>query len=203
MRPDPLGFAAGDTNLDRYVGNNPTNETDPSGLLGRRRGGRGGWSGGPGFCPPGGYAPPVYVGPPIVVPRMPSAEDPPKPSGTITSTSGYRGPDENPERKPTFGEEGNTGVTNWTRWHIINPHHVNPNGTLQVVLNWNLFYGWGYDEFRARGEIFTETKDSLGRNMPGEGVTTFILPIQYRRVKVRITGNTFTPIGYIVSPIGF
>jgi RHS repeat-associated protein len=28
---DPLGFAGGDTNLYRYVGNNPTNFTDPSG----------------------------------------------------------------------------------------------------------------------------------------------------------------------------
>ncbi len=31
---DPFGFAAGDTNLKRYVGNSPTNETDPSGLAG-------------------------------------------------------------------------------------------------------------------------------------------------------------------------
>lgn len=29
---DPLGFEAGDTNLYRYVGNSPTNATDPSGL---------------------------------------------------------------------------------------------------------------------------------------------------------------------------
>lgn len=29
---DPLGFAAGDPNLYRYVGNGPTNATDPSGL---------------------------------------------------------------------------------------------------------------------------------------------------------------------------
>jgi RHS repeat-associated protein len=29
---DPIGFAAGDVNLYRYVGNNPTNSTDPSGL---------------------------------------------------------------------------------------------------------------------------------------------------------------------------
>ncbi len=29
---DPIGFAAGDSNLYRYVGNNPTNATDPSGL---------------------------------------------------------------------------------------------------------------------------------------------------------------------------
>lgn len=29
---DQLGFAAGDANLYRYVGNHPTNATDPSGL---------------------------------------------------------------------------------------------------------------------------------------------------------------------------
>jgi RHS repeat-associated protein len=29
---DPIGFRAGDTNLTRYVGNNPTNFVDPSGL---------------------------------------------------------------------------------------------------------------------------------------------------------------------------
>jgi hypothetical protein len=29
---DPLGFAAGDANLYRYVGNDPTNATDPTGL---------------------------------------------------------------------------------------------------------------------------------------------------------------------------
>src|SRR5262249_9199318 len=29
---DPLGFAAGDGNLYRYVGNGPTNATDPTGL---------------------------------------------------------------------------------------------------------------------------------------------------------------------------
>jgi uncharacterized protein RhaS with RHS repeats len=29
---DPIGFAAGDANLYRYVGNSPTNATDPSGL---------------------------------------------------------------------------------------------------------------------------------------------------------------------------
>src|SRR5437588_771735 len=28
---DPMGFAAGDYNLNRYVGNNPMNATDPSG----------------------------------------------------------------------------------------------------------------------------------------------------------------------------
>ena len=30
---DPIGFAAGDANLYRYVGNGPTNATDPSGLV--------------------------------------------------------------------------------------------------------------------------------------------------------------------------
>ena len=32
MSEDPIGFAAGDSNLSRYVGNSPTNATDPSGL---------------------------------------------------------------------------------------------------------------------------------------------------------------------------
>ena len=30
---DPIGFEAGDTNLYRYVGNNSTNSTDPSGMI--------------------------------------------------------------------------------------------------------------------------------------------------------------------------
>jgi uncharacterized protein RhaS with RHS repeats len=34
---DPTGFAAGDTNLYRYTGNNATNATDPSGLQGDAR----------------------------------------------------------------------------------------------------------------------------------------------------------------------
>ncbi len=33
FRFDPLGFEAGDKNLYRYVGNSPTNYTDPSGLI--------------------------------------------------------------------------------------------------------------------------------------------------------------------------
>src|SRR5438105_808011 len=32
MTQDPIGFAAGDTNLSRYVGNSPTDRVDPSGL---------------------------------------------------------------------------------------------------------------------------------------------------------------------------
>ena len=32
MEEDPLGFAGGDLNLYRYVKNEPTNATDPSGL---------------------------------------------------------------------------------------------------------------------------------------------------------------------------
>jgi len=32
LQEDPEGFAAGDANLYRYVGNGPTNATDPSGL---------------------------------------------------------------------------------------------------------------------------------------------------------------------------
>ena len=30
---DPKGFAAGDTNLYRYVGNHPTSSVDPTGFL--------------------------------------------------------------------------------------------------------------------------------------------------------------------------
>ena len=36
---DPIGFAANDPNLYRYVGNGPTNATDPSGLLERDKDG--------------------------------------------------------------------------------------------------------------------------------------------------------------------
>jgi RHS repeat-associated protein len=32
LSEDPIGFAAGDANLYRYVGNSPINTTDPSGL---------------------------------------------------------------------------------------------------------------------------------------------------------------------------
>jgi len=34
LQQDPIGFRAGDANLYRYVGNKPTNMTDPSGLAG-------------------------------------------------------------------------------------------------------------------------------------------------------------------------
>ena len=33
MSQDPLGFAAGDGNLYRYVAGNPTTATDPSGTI--------------------------------------------------------------------------------------------------------------------------------------------------------------------------
>ncbi|MCX7427983.1 MAG: hypothetical protein NTW96_20435 [Planctomycetia bacterium] len=33
LEEDPIGFAAGDTNLYRYVHNSPTTRTDPSGLI--------------------------------------------------------------------------------------------------------------------------------------------------------------------------
>jgi len=33
LSEDPIGFAAGDLNLSRYVGNGPTNRVDPSGLV--------------------------------------------------------------------------------------------------------------------------------------------------------------------------
>jgi len=34
LQKDPIGFSAGDVNQYRYVGNSPTNATDPSGLFG-------------------------------------------------------------------------------------------------------------------------------------------------------------------------
>jgi RHS repeat-associated protein len=37
LSQDPDGFAAGDTNLQRYVGNDPTNATDPTGREGPNR----------------------------------------------------------------------------------------------------------------------------------------------------------------------
>lgn len=33
LSEDPIGFAAGDANLSRYVGNGPANDVDPSGLV--------------------------------------------------------------------------------------------------------------------------------------------------------------------------
>jgi len=33
LSPDPIGFSGGDSNLYRYVRNNPTKFTDPSGLV--------------------------------------------------------------------------------------------------------------------------------------------------------------------------
>lgn len=33
LSEDPIGFEGGDANLERYVGNNPTNATDPTGLF--------------------------------------------------------------------------------------------------------------------------------------------------------------------------
>ncbi|MDX2039483.1 MAG: RHS repeat-associated core domain-containing protein [Isosphaeraceae bacterium] len=41
-QPDPIGFAGGDANLYRYVGNDATNATDPTGLLLSGRGRLGG-----------------------------------------------------------------------------------------------------------------------------------------------------------------
>jgi RHS repeat-associated protein len=41
LGPDPAGFAAGDPNLNRYTGNDPTNYTDPSGFARQDRGSAG------------------------------------------------------------------------------------------------------------------------------------------------------------------
>jgi RHS repeat-associated protein len=43
LSQDPIGFAAGDANLYRYVGNSPTNATDPSGLYGEEWWNNSGW----------------------------------------------------------------------------------------------------------------------------------------------------------------
>lgn len=43
LQEDPIGFEAGDMNLRRYVGNNPTNNTDPSGLVHLPSSSRGQW----------------------------------------------------------------------------------------------------------------------------------------------------------------
>ncbi len=47
---DPAGYAAGDANLYRYVGNGPTNATDPSGLQASPTTGGGGGAGGGGVA---------------------------------------------------------------------------------------------------------------------------------------------------------
>ena len=47
LAQDPAGFAAGDPNLYRYVGNSPTNATDPSGLQAQPSTGGGGGGGTP------------------------------------------------------------------------------------------------------------------------------------------------------------
>ncbi|WP_071824827.1 RHS repeat-associated core domain-containing protein [Gloeobacter kilaueensis] len=53
---DPLGFAGGDTNLYRYVGNNPHTDSDPSGLEGDDRGDGSGGT-------PYDLAPVIVIGP--------------------------------------------------------------------------------------------------------------------------------------------
>ncbi|MHB9047276.1 MAG: RHS repeat-associated core domain-containing protein [Pirellulales bacterium] len=54
---DPLGFAAGDVNVQRYVGNSPVNFTDPSGLSGGSGGGSGGGNYGVAPAPSTSWAP--------------------------------------------------------------------------------------------------------------------------------------------------
>jgi RHS repeat-associated protein len=58
LSPDPSGLSAGDTNLYRYVGNSPTNATDPSGL-------------GPVMPEIPGPVPNVEQPPPVQAPRVP------------------------------------------------------------------------------------------------------------------------------------
>jgi hypothetical protein len=111
---DPIGFSAEDMNLYRYVGNNPTNETDPDGLRGRPNGA---YYVSPCppvvYCSPPGYyypspviycSPPVYYYPPPCPnfpvmappprpfpPMMPVPEDPPEPPPNTTTAPGGEG----------------------------------------------------------------------------------------------------------------
>ena len=76
---DPIGFSAGDANIYRYVGNSPTNYTDPSGLRGAPL---------PHYRPPlvrtiPSYPPPAFsnIAPPVGYPvnrqlHYPRASDP-------------------------------------------------------------------------------------------------------------------------------
>ncbi|AGY59610.1 YD repeat-containing protein [Gloeobacter kilaueensis JS1] len=64
---DPLGFAGGDTNLYRYVGNNPHTDSDPSGLEGDDRGDGSGGT-------PYDLAPVIVIGPrSILDPNAPAS----------------------------------------------------------------------------------------------------------------------------------
>jgi RHS repeat-associated protein len=71
---DPTGFGGGDPNLYRYVGNAPSNGTDPSGLWFLRRRFRRRWY----PCPPCPCPPVVIVTPPNpIVPPQPDDSAPP------------------------------------------------------------------------------------------------------------------------------
>ena len=68
LTEDPIGFDAGDNNFYRFVGNSPTNFTDPSGLQYGPRGepGAGGFLSGVGLMP---------SQPPVAPPSPPSTID--------------------------------------------------------------------------------------------------------------------------------
>jgi RHS repeat-associated protein len=105
---DPKGFAAGDANLFRYVGNCPTNDTDPSGLQFGR--------GGDNFVdPPAPLRP--RSGPVDKVP-FDFAQIPPYPAPTPPTTTGgrtpiYRGGDWY-LKSPSLG---------WLKWGVPDPGH--------------------------------------------------------------------------------
>jgi RHS repeat-associated protein len=183
LSPDPLGFVAGDTNLYRYVNNSPALHTDPTGL-----------------CPPGGCygpLPPILYYPPGTVPYMPPASELLPPAQATPPIPRSRpanyGP---PDVPPGFGEEGNAGATQPTKWRLTNPHWY-WNGQLMVIPNYAFVNGrlqkcvtWT----RFRLVISTETKDPItGR--PGEGKTTIWLPIETRLTPI-------LPGGYVQPPPG-
>ncbi|MDE0874810.1 MAG: hypothetical protein OSA88_13200, partial [Acidimicrobiales bacterium] len=69
---DPIGFAAGDANLYRYVGNQPTTKTDPSGLAPPQTIPLAGPNGQPYDGPPISPAPPIQHGTRLPLTRSPS-----------------------------------------------------------------------------------------------------------------------------------
>ena len=80
---DPLGFGGGDTNVSRYVGNDTTVATDPTGLQGR------------GVGPPANGQPPILPGssqPPTVLPPSPLNGSPFGPSAINPPQPGLRPP---------------------------------------------------------------------------------------------------------------
>jgi RHS repeat-associated protein len=111
MNPDPLGFAAGDSNLYRYVGNDPTGDVDPSGLLPAQPPPLGA-ADSPLFPPPGSArfpanSSPAEQGP---GPQLPGGSAPPPPPGVSGGSPNFpkKGTGAKPSR-PGFPNPGGPG----------------------------------------------------------------------------------------------